>query len=365
MAVQRHKYSFMISGGGTGGHIFPALAIADALKAHYPDAEFHFVGALQRMEMEKIPQHGYNITGLPIAGLNRTQLIKNLNFPFKLIKSIAICRKLLSAKRPNVVIGTGGFASGPLLWQAQKMGIPTLIQEQNSYPGITNKLLGKKANVICVAYAGLERWFPKEKISLTGNPVREGVLKLLPETAAARESFGLTPTKPTIVVLGGSLGARAINQAIYSQLDQLLNGGAQILWQCGKLYAAQYSKSSSSQVSVQPFISDMSAAYAAADVIISRAGASTLSELAIIGKPAILIPSPNVAEDHQTHNARAFANKGAAILLPEVNSEELANKTLSLLNDSQARANMHEALQTLARPNATEAIVKHIKTLLQ
>ena len=364
MTPQQHKYSFMISGGGTGGHIFPALAIADALKEQYPDAAIHFVGALGRMEMEKVPQHGYSITGLPISGLNRTQLLKNISFPYKLVKSLAICRFLLKAKQPDVVIGTGGFASGPLLWQAQQLGIPTVIQEQNSYPGITNKLLGKKAAAICAAYEGLSRWFPADKLVVTGNPIRQHVLQPLPAAAEARKTFGLAPDKPTVLVLGGSLGARAINQAVHAQLEQLLGNNAQLIWQCGKLYVAEYEQAASPRVAVRDFIADMQMAYAAADIIISRAGAGTLSELAVIGKPVILVPSPNVAEDHQTHNARAYANKGAAILLPESNSHALAAQTQALLNNKEQSAIMGNNLKALALPNATATIVQHIQSLL-
>ncbi len=364
MSAQRN-YSFMVSGGGTGGHIFPALAIADELKRRYPYAAIHFVGALGRMEMEKVPQHGYKITGLPIVGLNRQQLLKNLSFPLKIVKSITICRFLLKDKKPDIVIGTGGFASGPLLWQAQLSGIPTLIQEQNSYPGITNKLLGKKAKAICVAYDKLERWFPAKNIIKTGNPIRESVLQPLPEQPAARAQFGLAADKPTILVLGGSLGARAINQAIYAQLPGLLANDAQILWQCGKLYESEYAPLSNNQISVQPFIADMNAAYAAADIIISRAGAGTLSELAVVGKPTIVVPSPNVAEDHQTHNARAYADKGAAILLPESNLSELATIAQRLLHSHQESIQLASNLKSLALPYATKAIVDNIERLLK
>ena len=364
MSAQQRKYSFMISGGGTGGHIFPALAIADELKRRYPEAKFHFVGALGRMEMEKIPQHGYKITGLPISGLNRQKLIKNFSFPYKVVKSVAICRFLLKDKKPDVVIGTGGFASGPLLWQAQRNGIPTVIQEQNSYPGITNKLLSKKAAAICVAYDGLERWFPAEKIIKTGNPIRQNVLEPLPKQTEARKTFGLSANKPTILVLGGSLGARAINQAVNAQLNQLLGDDAQLLWQCGKLYEDQYANLTSDRVSVNAFIADMNAAYAAADIIISRAGAGTLSELAVVGKPVVLVPSPNVAEDHQTHNARAYAGKGAAALLPETNLEELASQTRNLLADAESCKAMGTKLKELALPNATRSIADEIEKLL-
>lgn len=364
MPAQR-KYSFLISGGGTGGHIFPALAIADELKKRFPDATIHFVGALGRMEMEKVPQHGYAITGLPISGLNRQQMLKNLAFPIKLYKSLSLCKSVLKDKKPDVVIGTGGFASGPLLWQAQRYGIPTVIQEQNSYPGVTNKLLSKKAKTICVAYDKLERWFPSESIVKTGNPIRESVLQPLPNKADARAQFGLAPNKPTILILGGSLGARAINQAINAQLPNLLQEGNQLLWQCGKLYEKEYVALSNSQISVQPFVNDMNAAFAAADVIISRAGAGSLSELAVIGKPTIVVPSPNVAEDHQTHNAQAYAEKGAAILLPETQLGDLSNIVLRLLNNKEESDALGQNLKALALPNATKDIADQILKLLK
>jgi UDP-N-acetylglucosamine--N-acetylmuramyl-(pentapeptide) pyrophosphoryl-undecaprenol N-acetylglucosamine transferase len=364
MPKQSPKRTYLISGGGTGGHIFPALAIADEIKRRQPEAVIHFVGALGRMEMEKVPQHGYKITGLPISGLNRKHLLKNVSFPFKLLKSLAICRFLLKDKKASVVIGTGGFASGPLLWQAQRRGIPTLIQEQNSYPGITNKLLGKRAKSICVAYDKLEKYFPKQRIVKTGNPIRSSVLEPLPDQVAARKQFDLAPDKQTILILGGSLGARAINQAVAGQLSKLQSENNQLLWQCGKLYEEQYAGLTSDTVKVHAFIQDMNAAYAAADIIISRAGAGTLSELAVIGKPAILIPSPNVAEDHQTHNARAFATADAAILLPEHELEALTGIVHGLLEDTSRAATMAQSMKAKALPHATTHIVDEIEKLL-
>ena len=361
---QQPKYKFIISGGGTGGHIFPALAIADELKRRYPDCKIHFVGAEDRMEMEKIPQHGYTITGIPISGLNRQKLLKNLTFPFKLAKSIAICRMLLKDRKPNVVIGTGGFASGPLLWQAQRSGIPTVIQEQNSYPGITNKLLAKKANAICVAYDHLEQWFPINSIIKTGNPVRASVFNRMPEQAKARKSFSLSANKKTILILGGSLGARAINNAVEAQLNDLLNTDTQIIWQCGKIYIDQFKKYNSENIKVTEFISEMANAFAAADIIISRAGAGTISELCIIGKPVILVPSPNVAEDHQTHNAKALSEIGAAILLAENKISQLSTITNKVLGDEQEIEKLSTEIKKLALPKATEHIVDEITKLL-
>lgn len=364
MRAQRN-YSFLISGGGTGGHIFPALSIADELKKRFPEAKFHFVGALGRMEMERVPQHGYTITGLPISGLNRQLKLKNLSFPLKLLKSLSLCKTLLQNKKPDVVIGTGGFASGPLLWQAQRLGIPTVIQEQNSYPGVTNKLLGKKAKTICVAYDKLERWFPTEKIVKTGNPIRDSILQPLPEQSVARAQFDLAPDKPTILILGGSLGARAINQAVRAQLPEMMAGNTQLLWQCGKLYEKDYMPLRNEQISIQPFVNDMNAAFAAADVIISRAGAGSLSELAVIGKPTIVVPSPNVAEDHQTHNARAYADNAAAILLPETQLDRLSSIAQRLLNNKDESGALSENLKALALPDATSAIAEQIEKLLK
>lgn len=358
------KYKFVISGGGTGGHIFPALAIADALKVAYPDCAIHFVGALGRMEMEKIPQHGYTITGLPIMGFNRQSPLKNLDIPLKLAKSIAICRFLLRDRKPDVVIGTGGFASGPLLWQAQRYKIPTVIQEQNSFAGITNKILGKKAKAICVAYKGLDKWFPADRIMLTGNPVRQNIVAPLPSKTTAAQTFGLDAHLPIILVLGGSLGARAINQAVANQLEKLTENGAQILWQCGKLYETQYADLAAKNVKIQAFIADMPSAYAAADVVISRAGASTISELCIVGKPAILVPSPNVAEDHQTHNAKALSQENAAILLPENALEGLADIVKDVLLHEDKRQDLAKNIKALALPNATQSIVNQIEKLL-
>ena len=359
-----HKYKFIISGGGTGGHIFPALAIADELKRRHPDCAIHFVGAQDRMEMEKIPQHGYTITGIPISGLNRQKLLKNIWFPFKLLKSIAICRILLKSKKPDAVIGTGGFASGPLLWQAQRNGTPTVIQEQNSYPGITNKLLAKKAKAICVAYDGLEKWFPENAIIKTGNPVRATVFENTPDQGKARSSFGLNPNKKTILVLGGSLGARAINQAIEQQLPKLLENDTQILWQCGKLYINAYKKHAADNVHVTDFIQDMAAAFASADIIISRAGAGTISELCIMGKPVILVPSPNVAEDHQTHNAKALSSKKAAILLPETELALLHETAKRILASAEEQKSLEKNINELALPDATKTIVDQIEKLL-
>lgn len=359
---------FMVSGGGTGGHIFPALAIANELKATYPDCEIEFVGAQGRMEMERVPREGYKIHGLPIVGLNRQSMAANLKFPVKLIRSVAHCRSILKSFQPDVVIGTGGFASGPLLYVAQLMGIPTVIQEQNSYAGITNKRLGTKAKAICVAYEGMHQFFPKEKVHLTGNPVRPAIVNSSVSAEESKKEFGLDPNKPTLLVLGGSLGARRVNEAIESLIDWAKAKDVQILWQCGKLYydALETKLGNHPGVFLHAFISNMNKAYACADVIISRAGAGTISELAIVGKPTILIPSPNVAEDHQTKNALALVDKKAALLIRESEIDTRLEADLDrLLQDEPRRKSLSAALLKLAIPDATQRIVKLIEPLIK
>ncbi|MBC9797142.1 undecaprenyldiphospho-muramoylpentapeptide beta-N-acetylglucosaminyltransferase [Sinomicrobium weinanense] len=361
------NYRFIISGGGTGGHIYPAIAIADELKARYPEAEFLFVGARDRMEMEKVPRAGYKIEGLWISGIQRKLTLKNLSFPFKLISSLWKARAIVNRFSPDIAIGTGGFASGPLLQMASRKGIPCVLQEQNSYPGITNKLLAQKARKICVAYDGLERFFPAEKILKTGNPVRQDLLKVGEKKEEAQKFFGLKPDKKVLLVLGGSLGARAINQLVEKQLSLFREHEVQVLWQCGKLYYEEFKKHTDNTVQVHAFINEMDLAYAAADVVISRAGAGSVSELSIVGKPVIFIPSPHVAEDHQTKNARAVADKDAAILIREKDLEEKFEGEFSTLISSEARQNELGAnIKKLALPNATKDIVdeieKHVKT---
>jgi UDP-N-acetylglucosamine--N-acetylmuramyl-(pentapeptide) pyrophosphoryl-undecaprenol N-acetylglucosamine transferase len=310
-------YKFILSGGGTGGHIYPAIAIANELKSRFPDADILFVGAQDKMEMQKVPQAGYPIKGLWIAGLQRRLTFDNALFPVKLLSSLLKSRQIIKQFKPDVVIGTGGFASGPLLQMANSAGIPTVIQEQNSYPGITNKLLSKKANAICVAYEKLERFFPKGKIVLTGNPVRQDLIAIDGKRAEGIAYFKLDPNKKTILILGGSLGARRVNQLIEKELEFFASQKVQLLWQCGKLYFEEYQKYNSENVQVMAFIERMDLVYAAADIVISRAGASSVSELCIVGKPVIFIPSPNVAEDHQTKNAKSVADKNGAILIRE------------------------------------------------
>ena len=360
------KLKFILSGGGTGGHIYPAIAIANELKRRYPDAEILFVGAKDKMEMQKVPQAGYAIKGLWIAGLQRKLTLQNALFPIKLLSSLWESRKILKSFKPDVVIGTGGFASGPLLNVANSLNIPTLIQEQNSYPGITNKLLSKKAAKICVAYENLERFFPKEKMILTGNPVRQDLIDVSSKREEAIAFFKLDPKKKTLLVLGGSLGARRINQLIEKELQGLLSQKVQIIWQCGKLYLEDYSKYNSSQVQVVAFIERMDLVYAAADVVISRAGASSVSELCIVGKPVIFIPSPNVAEDHQTKNAQAIVDKKGAIMIKESALEDEFSIVLeALLKDEGKQQLLGDNIKKLALPQATIQIVDEIEKLLK
>ncbi len=352
---------FIISGGGTGGHIFPAIAIADELKRRLPDAEILFVGAKDRMEMQKVPQAGYPIEGLWISGLQRKLSWQNLLFPLKFISSLLKSRSIIKRFKPDAVIGTGGFASGAVVKVAGQMGIPTFIQEQNSYAGITNKMLAKNAHKICVAYDAMEQFFPKEKIVKTGNPIRDGLLNIAQYRSEGLSYFHLDSQQKTLLVLGGSLGARRINQLIEQQLPLFEQLGVQVLWQCGKLYYEEYKKYNSEQVRVLAFIDRMELAYAAADVIISRAGASSVSELCVVGKPVIFIPSPNVAEDHQTKNARAIADKQAAILLRENElNEQFANTFGKLIADEAQQEALSAHIKALAQPNATKDIVNLI-----
>ncbi len=360
--------AFILSGGGTGGHIYPAIAIANELKSRFPKAKFLFVGASDKMEMQKVPQAGYDIKGLWIAGLQRKLTVQNALFPVKLISSLWKSFWIIKKFKPSVVIGTGGFASGPLLFMANWLGIPTVIQEQNSFPGITNKLLGKKTNKICVAYEGLERFFPKSKTILTGNPVRQDLLEIDSKRAEGIEYFKLNPNKKTLLILGGSLGARRINQLIEKELPFFKNQNIQIIWQCGKLYSPPTPEGGANLETVQIFqyIEKMDLVYAAADFVISRAGASSVSELAIVGKPVIFIPSPNVAEDHQTKNAQAIVNKNGAILLKETELDEKFETVFSnLINDNNQQNELSKNIKTLALPNATQQIVDEIEKLIK
>ncbi|WP_299396415.1 undecaprenyldiphospho-muramoylpentapeptide beta-N-acetylglucosaminyltransferase [uncultured Gelidibacter sp.] len=365
--TEKKPYHIILSGGGTGGHIYPAIAIANELKSRFPDAKFLFVGASDRMEMEKVPQAGYEIEGLWISGIQRKLTLKNLAFPAKLVVSLMRARKIVKTFKPDVAIGTGGFASGPLLQIAVSKGIPSLIQEQNSFPGITNKLLGKKVDKICVAYDGLERFFPKEKLIKTGNPIRQDLLQIDSKVIEGKEAFKQNHGKYTLLVLGGSLGARRINQLIEKELEFFQTQNVQVIWQCGKLYYDTYKKYDSyDNVQVHAFLNTMDMAYAAADFIISRAGASSVSELCVVGKPVIFIPSPNVAEDHQTKNAMAVVNKDAALLIKEADLEvDFENKFSQLVASSEKQQQLRTNIKKLALVNATKDIVDEVEKLLE
>lgn len=360
------NYRFILSGGGTGGHIYPAIAIADELKIRHPDAEFLFVGAQDRMEMEKVPQAGYKIEGLWITGLQRKLTLKNLMFPFKVLSSLMSARKIVKRFRPHAVIGTGGFASGPVLYVAAGKGIPCVLQEQNSFAGITNKLLKNKVRKICVAYDGMDAFFPAHKIVKTGNPVRGDLVAMKADKQTALKFFGLDSNKPTLLILGGSLGARRINRLIAQHLDYFKKLGVQLIWQCGKLYIDEYRKFESDDVKVLDFLNRMDFAYAASDIIISRAGAGSVSELCIVGKPVIFIPSPNVAEDHQTKNAEALVAENAAIMLKEdVLDDQFEPVFSNLFGDQGKQKNLAVNIKRMALPNATKDIVDEIEKLLE
>jgi len=359
-------YKFIISGGGTGGHIYPAIAIANELKRCYPDAEFLFVGAKDRMEMVKVPKAGYAIEGLWISGIQRNLKLSNLAFPLKLASSLTRSRKILKEFKPDVAIGTGGYASAPLLRVASNRGIPCLIQEQNSHAGITNKWLSKKVRTICVAYLGMEKFFPQEKIVLTGNPVRDDLLDVTMLRDQAQEYFKLDKNKKTLLVLGGSLGARRINQLIKSNLPFIESQGVQLIWQCGSIYWDTYKNEETANIRMKDFIYRMDLAYAAADFIISRAGALSVSELCLVGKPVIFIPSPNVAEDHQTKNAAAITSQGAAIMLKENELDEKFVDTFKeLAFNKELQYDLGRSISKLAKPEATKQIVEEIKKLLK
>ena len=363
------KLKILISGGGTGGHIYPALSIADALKRRF-DADILFVGAEGRMEMEKVPAAGYPILALPVAGFDRKNPFKNFKVLLMLRKSMKKAKKIIKDFKPDVAIGVGGFASGPVLKAAQKAGIPTLIQEQNSYAGVTNKLLAAKAKAICVAYDGMERYFPADRIVATGNPVRKDLLECSASAEEARKAFGLDPLKPTLLVVGGSLGALTLNESMQRWVGALAEKGVQLIWQTGKNYYAKNkdiikSFSKLEGVKIMPFIPDMGTAYAAATLVVARAGAATISELELLGKPCILVPSPNVAEDHQTKNALALARKGAAVLLPDAECrEKLFVEVENLISDGKRLAAMSEAVRALALPDSDEKIADEVEKLM-
>ena len=358
----------IISGGGTGGHIFPAVSIANAVKALRPDAKILFVGALGRMEMQRVPAAGYEIKGLPICGFDRKNLLKNIKVLYKIWKSQRMAKQIIKDFKPQVAVGVGGYASGPTLNKAAAMGIPCLIQEQNSYAGVTNKILAKKAAKICVAYEGMERFFPAEKIILTGNPVRQALLETTITREEAIKTFGFDSAKKTILLVGGSLGARTINESVLQHLDLIKGTDVQFIWQTGKYYSAEIAKRLEGQnipnLVVTDFITDMGTAYKAADLVISRAGASSISEFCLIGKPVILVPSPNVAEDHQTKNALALANRDAAIYVKDAEAPatllELAVKTVN--NESKLKS-LSENVLKLALPDSAEIIAKEVINL--
>ena len=357
---------FIISGGGTGGHIYPAIAIANELQERFPNAEFLFVGAKDRMEMEKVPQAGYKIEGLWISGLQRNLDLKNLMFPFKLISSLAKSRSIIKKFKPDAAIGTGGYASAPLLRVASGKGIPCLIQEQNSHAGITNKWLSGKAKSICVAYDGMEKFFPSEKIKLTGNPVRQDLLDVSEKRQEALKFLGLSENKKTLLVLGGSLGAGKINELIAKCVSFFEEMEIQVIWQCGKFYEEKYKNSGTKNIKIHTFLNRMDLAYAAADVIISRAGALSVSELCLVGKPVIFIPSPNVSEDHQTKNALSISEKNAAILLKENDLETKFKEEFSaLLSSEEKQKELSKNIKKLARPNATKEIVDEIERIIK
>jgi UDP-N-acetylglucosamine--N-acetylmuramyl-(pentapeptide) pyrophosphoryl-undecaprenol N-acetylglucosamine transferase len=359
----------IVSGGGTGGHIFPAIAIANALKSLRPDTEFLFVGAEGKMEMEKVPAAGYNIEGLWISGFQRKLTLSNLAFPFKVMSSLRKAKKILRSFSPDAVIGTGGFASGPMLQVAAKKGVVTLVQEQNSYPGITNKILSRKVDRVCVAYDGMERYFPKEKILLTGNPVRQDILVLDGKRERALEYFGLDGNKMTVLVIGGSLGARTINESILTILAELEKNSVQLIWQTGKGYyeTAKQATAKHSQNGIKAFdfIQKMDYAYAVADIVVSRAGASSVSELCLVKKPSILIPSPNVAEDHQTKNAMALVTHNAAVIIKDAESKEkLGSEVLSLIADAEKRTKLSANIGKLAFKDSAIVIANEVLRLI-
>ena len=361
----------IISGGGTGGHIFPAVSIANAIKEQRPDAEILFVGAEGRMEMHRVPAAGYPIKGLPIAGFNRKNLLKNIPVLIKLFKSQQLAKAIIKEFKPHAAVGVGGYASGPTLKVAGNMGIPTLLQEQNSYAGVTNKLLAKQAHKICVAYEGMERFFEKEKIILTGNPVRQDLLNHSISKADAIKSFGLDPNKKTILILGGSLGARTINNCIIKNLDKIKNSDVQFIWQTGKIYIEEARNSVSkteglSMLHVTDFIGNMGTAYQAADLVISRAGAGSISEFCLLQKPVILVPSPNVAEDHQTKNALALVNKNAALYVKDEEAKDkLVDKALQAVKQPELLTNLSKNIAELAFTNSANVIAKEVIQLAE
>lgn len=358
----------LISGGGTGGHIFPALSIANEIRRRHPDADILFVGAEGRMEMDRVPAAGYRIVGLPVAGFDRKRLWRNFGVLVKLAKSLTKARKILADFRPDICIGVGGYASGPMLKAAQRKGIPTFLQEQNSYPGVTNKLLGKKAMCICTAYAEAAKFFPEDKVVLTGNPVRADLLDCKLTHAEAKKRLGFDPEKPLVLVVGGSLGARSVNNAMMKCARQIVDAGASILWQTGKTYGAAAQNSEAAHlpgVQAVTFISDMASAYRAADVVVARAGAGTISELQLLGCASVLVPSPNVAENHQYKNAMALVEKGAAVLVEDDKAEAgLGDSVCRLLSDKAERERMSANISAMALRDSAAKIVDRVEAII-
>ncbi len=364
------NYRFIVSGGGTGGHIFPALSIADGLKSRFPDCEILFVGAAGKMEMEKVPAAGYPIIGLPVAGFHRGEIWRNLGFIPRLIQAMLKANRVVKDFKPDMVIGVGGYASGPVLRVAARRGIPTVLQEQNSFAGVTNKILGKKAAKICVAYDNMDRFFPAAKIVFTGNPLRKGLSSITPKSAEAKEYFKCPDDRPVILIVGGSLGARVLNQSVLANLDLIRSSEVLVLWQTGKYYfhdmEQQLMNNPVSNIRILEFCSRMDLAYSLADIVISRAGAGTISELCAVGAASVLVPSPNVSEDHQTYNALALVEKHAAMMIKDsVAITELIPAALNLLKQPQSCHELSVNIKKLATPNATEDIVDVIEAILK
>ncbi|NMM50083.1 undecaprenyldiphospho-muramoylpentapeptide beta-N-acetylglucosaminyltransferase [Marinigracilibium pacificum] len=369
----KKPYRIIVSGGGTGGHIYPAIAIAQEFQRRHKDAKILFVGAKGKMEMQKVPEAGFDIKGLWISGLQRKATVRNLLFPVKLMKSLVDARRIVKAFKPDVAVGVGGYAAGPLLYVAAKRKVPTLIQEQNSFAGLTNKWLAKSVQVICVAYKNMGRFFPPYKIKLTGNPVRAEIAENLPSREEAAKHFGFDSSKPVLLIIGGSLGARSINEGVLLNLRKWTNEGIQVLWQCGKFYeeemerrVAKITGLNMSMVKVTAFIKEMNMAYSLSDLVVSRAGALSVSELCLVGKPVIFIPSPHVAEDHQTKNAQALEENGAAICLKDSEqTEKLGALVSGTIKDEEKKKTLGEAIKKMALPNATKDIVDEIEKLIK
>lgn len=369
MTISDRQPRFIISGGGTGGHIFPAISIANALKETYPGTDILFVGAIGRMEMERVPAAGYPIEGLPVSGFDRKNMLRNVKVVWNLLKSILKARKIIRRFKPDVAIGVGGYASAPVLRAASAFGVPTLIQEQNSYAGVTNKLLAKKAVRICVAYDDMERFFPKEKMVKTGNPVRQDLFDVAPRADAAYQFFGLDPAKKTILIVGGSLGARTINQSVIAHLKTLATSDVQVIWQTGRFYIDDALKAfepfASKQIVVTAFVSRMDYAYSVADLVISRAGASSISELCLLAKPAVLVPSPNVAEDHQTKNAMALVKHDAAVMIKDAEAKEkMIPEALKIIQNASQMTALSKNILNLAEQNSAGRIAEEVMKLL-